>query len=233
MGLLTLKLAGPSTRPRRKNAEIAWHLTKLVSDRVFSNDPCRRCSSAHLLLSDQILALTTVKRNEQGVTHSVYLIDMDSRDNVHSFTLAPSRLEDHTLEVTASSFSPDGMFLALARNDNEVHIYDVRNTKTIYLEFKHPRKEFTMNYGITDCSWIEGFIPGGLGLVTAGSDGTLWPSYGQNVSLTTFIPGCVRLWDSRGLHDEYDRGTVLAEVENDIAGISLGDPRKGEYRLVV
>ena len=51
--------------------------------------------------------------------------------------------------------------------------------------------------------------------------------------LESFYPGCVRLWDSRGLQDEYDRGTVLVETDNDIACMSFGDVKLGEYRLVV
>ena len=134
--------------------------------------------------------------------------------------------------VNSTEFSPDGILLALARNDDQTHIYDVRYTKDVYLELRHRRRRYTHGYGITGCKWVQGFTPGGLGLVTAGSDGTLrcWAS--SRISLHSFS-GFVRLWDSRGLRDEDDRGTLLAEVDYDVAAISLGDPRKGESRLVV
>ena len=120
------------------------------------------------------MALTTKRSDGDGQIHTVHLTDIRTSGNreTRTFTLNQTRISDQTLEIMSSSFSPDGMFLALARNDNEVHIYDIRKIPEAYLELKHERKRHTGPYGITGCSWVNGLIPGSLGLVTAGSDGT-------------------------------------------------------------
>ena len=48
-----------------------------------------------------------------------------------------------------------------------------------------------------------------------------------------FLIGCVRLWDVMRAPAHEEESLILAEADNDIACFSLGDPSKGEKRLVV
>ena len=85
------------------------------------------------------------------------------------------------LEFTHAAFSPDGILLALARNDHRTHLYDVRYlsedpvAELEHLPVERPRADHE-EFGITGLYWVEGWnevrtAQGGLGLVTAGADG--------------------------------------------------------------
>lgn len=81
-------------------------------------------------------------------------------------------------EVTSMSFSPDGILLMVARNDNEVHVYDSRflgdgeNAKP--LMYVHDGDDKTMGiarYGVHGAQWVDGWGGLGLGIVSGGQDG--------------------------------------------------------------
>ncbi|KAI0322687.1 hypothetical protein OF83DRAFT_1048744 [Amylostereum chailletii] len=132
-------------------------------------------------------------------------------------------------EVTCASYSPDGRLLALARNDDRLHVYDTRYlNKRPLLRFFHwgehrddavcGRDNDTQKlkrYGVTQMSWVQGWRGRGLGLVSGGGD------------------GCVRLWDALGSDDDPLNGEVLAQTDWSIGSFSLGDSYNGEKPLVV
>ncbi|EJD00831.1 WD40 repeat-like protein [Fomitiporia mediterranea MF3/22] len=123
------------------------------------------------------------------------------------------------LEVTCSSFSPDGILLAIARTDNATHVYDVRfltgERPWAVLSHKMVGRPRELEHGVTGLHWVEGVGRGQLGLVSGGTD------------------GCVRLWDMKCPPAHTDESMVLAEVDHDVACFSVGDISKNEHRLVV
>jgi hypothetical protein len=79
--------------------------------------------------------------------------------------------------VTAVSFSPDGLLLAVARSDDEVHVYDTRfmgQGREPLRRFLHWGDNCCMagdEWGVVDAVWVDGWCGRGLGIVTGGSDG--------------------------------------------------------------
>lgn len=76
-------------------------------------------------------------------------------------------------EVNQLSFSPDSVYIAVARSDNMTHIYDSRFLSHGPLHvFVHDGEQQTAedSYGIVEAQWVEGKTCG-LGLVTGGNDG--------------------------------------------------------------
>ncbi|KAK1219659.1 hypothetical protein PQX77_017610 [Marasmius sp. AFHP31] len=141
--------------------------------------------------------------------------------NLPSFVLGlVDHEDDWSAAVNTASYSPDGIYLSVARNDNIVHIYDSRMIErgTLY-EFEHngPSRVSPGNasYGVLGTQWLESSSSNRLGLVTGGND------------------GCVRLWNPLLANDDRKNGRVLLEAAADIGSISLGDTSKGEHELVV
>ncbi|KZT42021.1 WD40 repeat-like protein [Sistotremastrum suecicum HHB10207 ss-3] len=125
-------------------------------------------------------------------------------------------------EISDISFSPDGLILALGRNDDIIDIYDtrfLRHEKVLKRLSHHPDKK-TANkelYGITGVRWLQPDSAlascGHYNLVTGGAD------------------GMVRLWDvSKSLGTPED-SMVLSSSEYDVASFSLGDT--ADHPLVV
>jgi WD40 repeat protein len=153
-----------------------------------------------------------------------------------------SKLEPFTKptdgEVNRAKFSPDMIYLAVARNDDVTHVYDSRMvSKGPMHAFEHvgagrniPGNE---SYGIVEAHWVESSARS-LGLVTGGTDGELRiVTAGPNDTLTTITSGCIRFWDTRKASDDPMNGTVIAETDFDVGYFSLGDSYKGEMSLVV
>ncbi|KZT74728.1 WD40 repeat-like protein [Daedalea quercina L-15889] len=147
--------------------------------------------------------------------HSLYLFD--------GRRLSPSpvcrvELDAFQQTVTTMKFSPDGTYLALARDDNTTDVYDARFLGHGKLHaFTHePGNVLTYTkdvYGVVEAQWVEG-CPSGLGIVTGGCD------------------GCVRLWDVRLADNDPDNGLPIAQCEHDLGHFSLGDISKNEMPLV-
>ncbi|KAL0065171.1 hypothetical protein AAF712_007841 [Marasmius tenuissimus] len=140
--------------------------------------------------------------------------------NLPSFVLGlVDNEDDWSAAVNSASYSPDGIYLAVARNDNTVHMYDSRMLERGTLhEFEHdgpsrvsPGKS---SFGVLGAQWLESPSSNRLGLVTGGND------------------GCVRLWSPLLANDDRKNGRVLLEAAADIGSISLGDASKGEHELV-
>lgn len=79
-------------------------------------------------------------------------------------------------EVNCSAFSPDGLLLALARNDGQTHVYDVRSLQRgpMYV-YEHKGEcraaSATDRYGVVKAQWVQSARSGRIGLVTGGEDG--------------------------------------------------------------
>jgi len=85
-------------------------------------------------------------------------------------------------EVTAVRFSPDGLLLAVARSDDELHVYDSRfmgRSREPMSRFLHWEEECCLSgdkWGIVDAVWVDGWCGRGMGVVSGGSDGEV-PSH--------------------------------------------------------
>ena len=145
--------------------------------------------------------------------------------------------EDDDGEVNCTAFSPDGIYLAVARNDNVVHVYDSRNLERGVLHcFQHnyPNREVAgfKGYGVVEAQWVTSFDGRGLGLISGGNDGMVAKRLGI-LYHSCWVEGCVRLWDISQATDNPANGRVIAETDFDIAHFSIGDKSKGEAPLVV
>jgi len=93
-------------------------------------------------------------------------------------TFAKEGEDDDGGEVNCTAFSPDGIYLAVARNDNVVHVYDSRNLERGVLHyFKHnyPNREVAgfKGFGVVEAQWVSSFDGRGLGLISGGNDGRM------------------------------------------------------------
>ncbi|KAK0188003.1 WD40-repeat-containing domain protein [Armillaria mellea] len=186
-------------------------------DPIYEFDDAQEAGDAMTINSEgSWLALFTAGEPERHLR----LYDIRNRQNrasKHIFLDQPEAGQSD-LEVNCASFSPDDRFLAVSRNDDKVHLYDLRMLeKGVVEEFKHqkdkrkvmPGKE---SFGIVYSEWVTLKLNGRMGLVTGGSD------------------GMVRMWDPTVSCDD---GTVLVEMNSDIAYFNIGNRLKGEYDLVV
>jgi hypothetical protein len=89
------------------------------------------------------------------------------------------QLESRDGEVRAVSFSPDGLLLAISRNDDELHIYDSRfmgRSREPMRRYLHWGDDYCLGgdrWGIVDAVWVDGWCGKGLGVITGGSDGEI------------------------------------------------------------
>lgn len=114
-----------------------------------------------------------------NLSHLFRIYDVARRDGHPTMTTSlesfPANLEG---EVNCAAFSSDGIYLALARNDNRTHVYDTRMLERGVLHnFVHlgasrvnPGHE---SYGVVQAQWVETNTRR-QGLVTGGDDGELW-----------------------------------------------------------
>ena len=129
------------------------------------------------LLAGQQLAIASSSNQDDYLQFNLRLYDVriGSQHRTHEHRLlpfAPTPNNQPVLDtIISSSFSPDGLFLALGREDNMTHVYDARYfDDPLYVlrhETGHGRK-----YGITHHDW---YTPAGQFqvplLLTAGDDG--------------------------------------------------------------
>ena len=84
--------------------------------------------------------------------------------------------DDFEGEVNNSSFSPDGMYLVLARNDNRAHVYDRRMwDRGVVFEYNHTGESKVVSqkemYGVVNAQWVQSQATRRMALVTGGEDG--------------------------------------------------------------
>lgn len=127
--------------------------------------------------SGQRLALFTRGSME---SHILRLYDIQRKNGRNPITTIS--LNDFVTdgEVNCATFSPDGIYLAAARNDNIVDVYDSRNLEEGPLyKFKHQDPNHGTpgieSYGIVEAQWVTGFNGRGLGLISGGNDGKAFP----------------------------------------------------------
>jgi WD40 repeat protein len=82
----------------------------------------------------------------------------------------------HEGEVTTASFSPDSVMLAVARSDDELHLYDSRfmgRSGEPMARYLHWEDDCCVGekWGVVDAVWVDGWCGRGFGIVTGGSDG--------------------------------------------------------------
>ncbi|KAI0029614.1 hypothetical protein K488DRAFT_56024 [Vararia minispora EC-137] len=212
----------PSTISRTRTARAAT--------RWLSVQPVRRLISsldfpfpAHPSHTGDVLAIAST----DGSEHTLRLYDV-ARDRFEKagsiVVLEPFERGGRGGEVTVAAFSPTRDMLALARNDDVVHVYDLRmlcSGRGPVHWFGHDDardgNEWTGagRFGVTQMEWVQewrGGMDGQLGIVTGGGDGS------------------VVLWDvlSSGKNPE-----ELAGLDHGVGQFSLGDRAAGEKRLVV
>ncbi|KAG6910008.1 hypothetical protein DXG01_013730, partial [Tephrocybe rancida] len=163
------------------------------------------------------LALIT-RREERG--HSLRIYDIRRSDpnaqlsmDLESF---PAGIEG---EISKAAFSSDGIYLAMGRNDNHTHVYDSRYLDRLLFDYEHHGPPRTNpggdSYGVVKVQWVDEDSVLPFGLITGGND------------------GCVRFWDPTQNRANSVNGTVLAEINSDVATFSIGDRYKEEHTLVV
>lgn len=78
--------------------------------------------------------------------------------------------------VNQVSYSPDGVFIAVATSNNVTHVYDSRYLNRILYEFPHqPGVEGTVDdtkFGVYKIDWMVNPLTDRLSLVSGGADGT-------------------------------------------------------------
>ncbi|KAL0950198.1 hypothetical protein HGRIS_010190 [Hohenbuehelia grisea] len=111
-------------------------------------------------------------------------------------------------EVNCAVYSPDGVFLAIAQNDDSTLVYDSRflGRGPIY-DFRHQYEAGTHtpgdpSYGVVHAEWT--LMGSRLGLVTGGDD------------------GCVRHWSTNLAASDPSQGKVLARADRDVGHFTLG-----------
>ncbi|KAF8906207.1 WD40-repeat-containing domain protein [Gymnopilus junonius] len=168
-----------------------------------------------------ILALSTRASVNR---HILRLYDVNRQNPTAHTTIDletfPSRYEGFEGEVNCTTFSPDGVYLAVARNDNFLHVYDSRMlTRGPLFEYEHfgesKAPSQTSTFGVVKAQWVQSEHTRRVALVTAGED------------------GCVRLWNPLVSSYDDENGISIAEANSDISHFSLGDRFAGEHQLVV
>jgi WD40 repeat protein len=116
-------------------------------------------------------------------THPVRLYDVRRKQRVayeteelEKFQVRPvigsSQGVGDTEEVNQASFSPDGRLLSVARNDNALHVYDVRAlARGPLCRFEHHDSDAVGGggFGVIAASWLQGRDR--IGIVSGGNDG--------------------------------------------------------------
>ncbi|KAF9454247.1 WD40 repeat-like protein [Macrolepiota fuliginosa MF-IS2] len=165
-----------------------------------------------------VLALAT--RGESNNFLRIFDINGFGRNCAQKAILEPFAGRVSSKEVSCITFSPDGIYLALGRSDNSVHVYDSRmlGSKGVLQKYQHQDARFVSPehslYGVTNVHWITQ-RSGQFTLLSGGED------------------GCVRLWNPMWSGDEPSNGRKIVEVNSDIGFFSVGDPFKEEHDLVV
>lgn len=117
--------------------------------------------------------------------HILRLYDIQRHDSkaIVSLDIVPfrTRWDDFEGEVNAAVFSPDGLYLALSRNDNRTHVYDRRmlsqrrEITTPLFDFAHmgePKMaSISEAYGVVNAEWVQSEWTRRVCLVTGGEDG--------------------------------------------------------------
>ena len=130
-----------------------------------------------------MLALCTQAESSRHVLR-LYDVQRRSSNAIISLDIVPfrTRWDDFEGEVNVAVFSPDGLYLALSRNDNRTHLYDRRmlskrrdSTTTPLFDFAHSGESKMASvseaYGVVNAEWVQSEWTRRACLVTDGEDG--------------------------------------------------------------
>ncbi|KAF7770377.1 hypothetical protein Agabi119p4_6351 [Agaricus bisporus var. burnettii] len=164
---------------------------------------------------NQVLALAT----RQESKNYLRIFDPFHKDCVQKVALETFSGNVPSREVSCMAFSPDGIYLALARMDNSVHVYDSRMlSKGVMQKYQHEKPRFITKEnhlcGVTHAQWVTKHS-GQYALLSGGED------------------GCVRLWNPMWSSKEPSNGQKITEAHSDVGYFSVGDPFKNEHDLVI
>jgi len=144
--------------------------------------------SKNFFFSGSKLALCTQAESNK---HILRLYDIRRREpTAHvSLVLAPFRRggdggdKGFEGEMNVVTFSPEGLYLAIARNDNHTHLYDRRMIRSRgddepsepLFDYEHRGESKAASehelYGIVNAQWIQSSLTRRTCLVTGGEDG--------------------------------------------------------------
>lgn len=169
------------------------------------------------MAADRVLALAT--RGEDCNFLHLFDINGFSKSCVQEVRLEPFSSRVSAREVSCIAFSPDGIYLSLARTDNSVHVYDSRMlNKGVLQIYQHQDPYFVSPenslFGVTSAQWVTK-RSGQYALLSGGED------------------SCVRLWNPMWSNEDPSNGRKIVEVNSEIGFFSVGDPFKEEHDLVV
>lgn len=128
-------------------------------------------------LAGDILALSTCGAEN---THILRLYDIRRQRKRATAAIQleffPKRHANYEGEVTCAAFSPDGIYLAMARDDNHVHVYDVRMlTRGLIFDYEHFGESKVASqddmYGVVKVHWMHSAQTRRMALVSGGEDG--------------------------------------------------------------
>lgn len=115
-----------------------------------------------------ILRLYDIRRRDPKAFTSLDLIPFSTHDK-----------DNFEGEVNVATFSPDQLYLALARNDNHIHVYDRRmlgkwSSEPVF-KYCHFGESKTVSkrevYGVVQALWLQSSWTTRTCLVTGGEDG--------------------------------------------------------------
>ena len=171
-----------SSEPKRQDDYSGFHhaFDACKGTRAVQFDATEAGDAATLSPDGTTLVLFTSRKDN---THPVRLYDVRSKLNeayeteeLEKFQVrSPVGLNQELGglgEVNQASFSPDGCLLAVARNDNALHIYDVRAlSRGPLCRFQHHDSDSVGGggFGIVAANWIQGRDR--IGIVSGGNDG--------------------------------------------------------------
>ena len=149
---------------------------KMISAAHFSGKPRLK-----LIPTGETLGLCT---QAEANLHILRLYDIRRRDSkaVASLDLLPFSSHENDRpegEMNVATFSPDQLYLAIARNDNYIHVYDRRmlgkyGSEPLF-EYCHHGEPKTVSqhesYGVVQAQWLQSSWTRRTCLVTGGEDG--------------------------------------------------------------
>jgi WD40 repeat protein len=180
-----------------------------------------------------VLALATRQESE----NCLRIFDRFNQDCAQEVLLENFSGDVPGREVSCMAFSPDGIYLALARMDNSVHIYDSRMlSKGVMQKYQHEKPRFITKEnhlcGVTHAQWVTK-RSGQYAILSGGEDGINKILLFLYLMFMDYYLGCVRLWNPMWSSEEPSNGQKIIEAHSDIGHFSVGDPFKNEHDLVV
>lgn len=191
---------------RDKTYTESWHrIYDVKREEIVGRFPMGEAGDAMALdaTGDRLAIVTCTSQTNSNLR--IFDVRTKDRRPTHEIELEPFQLvnpddEDEEGEHRDAQFSPDGVFIALARSDNRVHVYDTRFLKGrgLLYDFKHSAAT-KINPGLQACGvakleWV--WRGSRMGLVSGGSDGGCL-SNGRFVYLYTSHRLCKTLESAR------------------------------------